>query len=369
MKKSLRGAVAALMGLGLLFSTVACDRNKGTDVPDNPKVGSISVGDLSASGATTNVKSDDDLKAVFAALDKDPVINTDSLKNPVSANLVKSVARSADSDSEDDDWDYGDDDSDWDYGDDDDSGLGGSEGGFGFSMPDLGPLNEFVEEVMKFYEAAPDEDGNLGATLSYDKTFDLKETGIEGVNGTVDKGNLKLVADLTATRKAGETESKMTYSGSVTGDASITITPEKESIIKKLISNINTSIEASDASVTTDAEGMSLSGKVKIGGSADAGFSVCTEDGLGGKIVLTSEGGFTVNLAKVMDLIADFMGDMEDDSSEGPDFNLIMEKLQEVIECTMNVTVKAFADDGKETYSKTFKNLEELEAFFPTEEE
>lgn len=352
MKKILNCAVSALMGLGLLVSVTACAGGDGSTTPSVPKAEAVAAASLEASGATTSIGSDDDLKNVFEALMEDPAFDFGELIPK------KSIIANADMYGDDYGWES-DEYPDWD--DDDDYGSGSGK---------YGPFSEFVDKVGDFFMESLenfDNSGKSSASLNYSKEIDVSDYAGLYLECDPDVAKVNLNAALSASGKMSASGSdlkvKLSYSGTVSETAEVEYTPDEDlgSSVKKIKATSAGAVTLTGVSISGVVDGntgatksSSASGKVYVAASASAGASVCTEAGLGGKLLFTIEAITGVNLSDFADMMP----------SEGTEVKIDATEIMSGLEYSVKVSIAAYDDNGVETFKKTFKDIEELETYF-----
>lgn len=360
MKKILTSVVTALMGLGLLVSVSACSNGgSGSSVPSVPKVESVAAASLEASGAETYISSEAELLSVLEALEDDPFFE--------SVGVKKNIAILADI--YDDDWDLGDDDGNWNWDLDDEKPS---------LLPGLEMFDELIEDFGEFMMATMeyDNDGKASASLKKDYTYSIEDV-IPEINGEVEAGELKVAANLSGSGKVSvnSTGTKVTqtqsFSGSVSEAFAATVKPTEKSALKKIEAasagavtlsgvKVSNTMDMSNMEEMGDLGEISGSGKVSIAVAGTAGTSVCTEDGLGGKIIVSANGLASVNVA---DIVALF-NEIDMDAMESEDLPFDPEEVLGMLTASFEITIKVYDDDGAETFSKTYKDIEELAKAF-----
>lgn len=378
MKKKLGRAVSALMGLGLLFAVTSCAGGDNKVTPSTPKVDAVAAASLEKSGATVDVESEAQLVEVMAALAEE--FGADKKMVPV-ANIVKSVVNA--SYGYDDDMDMGDYDDDFNWDDDWDDSYDNGEAMESTNILSVLGFDDFADEFEKFLKKTtefPEDKLETSAEMSYDKTADLNELFAEAEDMVEGNGKVSLKADLSSSGKITYSTSSMTVkqtqslSGSVSAAAEMNVKPLIESGLKDVKAAAAGALTLAGVSVTqktvvteddykTSASG---SGKIYLTAAASTGASVCTEEGLGGKILISADGLVSTSVSDLVKIANDAMSSIENNpyaEYSGLDFEDFMEALK----LTVKVTVKAYNDDGKETFSKTYNSIEELAALFPVE--
>ena len=319
--------ISVLVLATFMISFVACKKDAE---PPAPK---IAVSELPDSGATKSIENDDELKKVVA----DVLVDDQGLQTLI--NLTQEQFTTDSSSKFDDIFDL--------------SRAASSTTAEDLTTEISNLISKYESQISNFLYSE-DKTLKIEENLNYSKIniidgFDLDDSSVSV--------NTKL------SKNIDEENRKISISGSGSASANIELNAEIEEILQNLDEDISTKVKGIAAKATASASFKnlkyeqallatpSISGNFSSRIAGAVGFSVSGD--VGGKVVISVDSSVSIDLAKI---ISDFTPSL--------DFNDEEIDLSEYATITCKLSIKAYDDEGNQTYKKSFDAIEQIEEFF-----